>query len=89
MTTVTTWTTKGGLVVPIKEMTTQHLYNAIAMLRSKGHVTEYEYQFALGTAYSFTGEMSSYYAEAEIAQMQMSPALGALEEELTCRLAAK
>ncbi len=79
------WTTKDGRTLNIKDMSTLHLRNAVAMLRREGFVSEEDFLVCLGAASSLRGEMASMYAEQEAYGMKVSPALGPMEEELASR----
>jgi len=82
----TTWKTKEGQVLDIKDMSTKHLENAVAMVRRKGFITQDQYLRL--AAYAFGGdtpEMASYYAEGELSQAKVSMALGPMEDELAAR----
>jgi len=79
------WTTKDGRKIDVKDMSNDHLKNAVAMLRRKGFVGADEYEVALGSAYSMSGEMAQYYAEQSVADMMPSQCLDAMEYELVVR----
>lgn len=87
MTLPTTWVTKEKQTVDIREMTTQHIKNTLALLRRKGFLTPEEAEWEAAGWCSFTGEMSSYYAEHEMdaAFNKSCPHINAFEEELQRR----
>lgn len=79
------WTTKDGRKVAIKDMSDDHLKNAVAMLRRNGFVGADEYELAIGGAYSMQGEMAQYYAEQVVADMFPSRCLDEMEYEISRR----
>lgn len=83
------WTTKDGRKIDIKDMSDDHLRNAVAMLRRKGFVGADEYEIALGSAFSMGGEMAQYYAEQSVDDMMPSQCLDAMEYEIVVRANAK
>lgn len=83
------WTTKDGRKIDIKDMSDDHLRNAVAMLRRKGFVGADEYEIALGSACSMGGEMAQYYAEQSVDDMMPSQCLDAMEYEIVVRANAK
>jgi len=80
----THWKCRDGRVVPIIEMATQHIENAIAMLRRKGWVTPEEFvaSYVLPPP---QGEMAQMAWEGELGAMRFSFSLAALEAELEVR----
>jgi hypothetical protein len=80
------WTKQDGTQVEISEMSTEHLKNTLAMLKRKGYVSPEEWEAHLAAAFSFSGEMSSYYAEQEADRMKVHAAIPALEKEYAKRL---
>lgn len=79
------WTTKDGRKINIKDMSDDHLRNAVAMLRRQGFVGADEYALAIGSAFSMSGEMAQYYAEQSVADMMPSQCLDAMECEIAMR----
>ena len=79
------WTTKDGRKIDVKDMSDDHLRNAVAMLRRQGFVGADEYEVAIGSAFSMSGEMAAYYAEQSVADMMPSQCLDAMEYELSMR----
>lgn len=57
-----TWTTKDGRIIPIAQMTDDHLLNTIRMIEAKFQEALLD---AFGAAASFNGEMAQMYAEQE------------------------
>ena len=83
----TTWMTKEKQTLNIREMTTQHIKNTLALLRRKGFLTPEEAEWEAARCCGFSGEMSSYYAEQEMdaAFNKSCPHILAFEEELQRR----
>lgn len=82
------WKTKDGRVLEISQMGTQHLSNAIAMLRFKGAVTlkEAEALEAEAKALHKKGDIAGVLAlNDKVKGMKKSAALGEMEEELLKR----
>lgn len=79
------WTTKEGHKIPVRKMSVDHIKNCMAMLRRRGYVSEAEFVAACGWGFSMNGEMASYYAEQEVAQMCPTRMLDIMQEELDRR----
>lgn len=79
------WTTKDGRKLSVRKMSLGHIKNCIALLRRRGYVSEAEFVDACGWGFSMNGEMASYYAEQEIAQMLPTRMLDIMQEELDRR----
>lgn len=80
------WKCKDGRELDIKDMETNHLKNAVAMLRRKGVVTTDEYLSCL--AYACSGDTpdgAAMAAEAEFSSMKPWKGLAIMEEELASR----
>lgn len=63
------WTQKNGVKIDIKDMSTQHLRNTIALLERKRERIYGLGLDAAAAAASFQGEMAYYYAEQESDQL--------------------
>ena len=84
------WKCKDGRELDIKDMETNHLKNAIAMLRRKGVVTTDEYLSCL--AYACSGDTpdgAAMAAEAEVDRMKPWKGLEVMEVELQSRANAR
>jgi hypothetical protein len=80
------WKCWDGRVLDIKEMTTEHLKNVIAMLRRNRVVTFDEYLSCAAHACSGScGEYSAMAAESELDSMKPWAGLEKLEAELERR----
>ena len=80
------WTCKDGRVLDIRDMDTQHLRNAVNMLRRKGAVTAYEFESCARYAFSsMSGDMASMAAENELMRMIPYKPLEVMERELEKR----
>lgn len=79
----TLWKTQDGRRIPTDMLDTSHLRNIVAMLRSKGYVTEDEFFGTLAYACaSSTPDGAAMAAEAELLNMRVFPQLAELEAEL-------
>lgn len=79
------WKCKDGRLLRIKDMETDHIRNAEAMLRRAGWCSVREFDDAWLGAACCLGEMSSYYAEQAASAMLPHSALDAFEAELARR----
>jgi hypothetical protein len=81
------WVTKDGDEIPIKEMATGHVKNALAMLKRNGYIGPSTLEFYL-TCSPPNGDMASYYFEQEMDEVFDRPVnkyVDLLEEELAKR----
>lgn len=77
------WKCKDGRIIHIKDMSTKHLRNAIAMLRRHGVVTTDEHLSCLAYACSAnTPDGAAMAAEHELDAMRPWSGLALMEEEL-------
>lgn len=76
------WRCKDGLELDVEEMESAHIQNCINMLRRNGYVSLDTFWRAVGSASASQGEMASYYAEQEIADMMPTAILDEMEFEL-------
>lgn len=77
----TTWTTKDGRVLLIRDMEDQHVVNTIKFLRRRGYCSLAQFDSAHAALCSLQGDMSTYVAEGEFADMKPTAWLDALTEE--------
>ena len=78
------WITKDGRVLKPSEMTTEHLQNAIAMMRREGRITPGELLDMIAYAGS-APDGAALAVEREIEEAQVSWGLSVLEAELSRR----
>lgn len=63
------WTTKDGAEIEISEMSTQHIQNAISLMRRKGFVSNREWNEMFLGAETLNGEMALLQWENEFINM--------------------
>ena len=80
-----TWTTSDKRVLDLNEMSLAHLLNTHRLLKRKGFISTDDYDTALGFACSVQGEMASYYAEQEIADLKPHLFINTLEDAINIR----
>jgi hypothetical protein len=79
------WRTRDGRVLKIADMETEHLENAVAMIRRQGGVTHAEFADAWRGYLCLQGEFAREAAAEAIAGMRVSRQLEAMEAELARR----
>lgn len=86
MKTVAKWRCRDGRELSLSEMTTDHVRNALAMLRRKGFGSFDDWQLALNALGSgMMGEHAQDALLAEVTSFRVSPWIDAFEAELKRR----